>query len=95
MQRPIKFPFSALVIPKKQAAWWNERLKATIPSFVDRYGDRLSDGISKTVEDWDARQTSDRIELHIGKDLQFIRINGTIVGGLVGLTIYIASHVFF
>ena len=73
----------------------NERLKATIPSFVDRYRDRLGGGISKTVEDWDARQTSDRIELHIGRDLQFIRINGTIVGGLVGLTIYIVSHAFF
>ncbi len=73
----------------------NERLKATIPSFVDCYRDHLSGGISKTVEGWDARQTSDRIELHIGKDLQFIRINGTIVGGLVGLTIYSVSHVFF
>lgn len=73
----------------------DERLKATIPSFVDRYRDRLSGRISKTVEDWDARQTSDRIELHIGKDLQFLRINGTIVGGSVGLTIYVVSHVFF
>jgi uncharacterized membrane-anchored protein YjiN (DUF445 family) len=36
--------------------------------------------------------TSDRVELAIGKDLQFIRINGTIVGGLVGLAIYTFSH---
>lgn len=73
----------------------NERLRAAIPSFVEESGDTLSSIISKTVERWDAKQTSDRIELYIGKDLQFIRINGTIVGGLVGLTIYIASHVFF
>ena len=73
----------------------NERLKVAIPSFIERYRDHLSGGIRKTVENWDARQTSDRIELHIGKDLQFIRINGTIVGGLVGLTIYIISHTFF
>ena len=73
----------------------NERLKVAIPSFVDRYRDRLSSGVSKTVEDWDAKQTSDRIELHIGRDLQFIRINGTIVGGLVGLIIYILSQLSF
>ena len=74
----------------------NERLKVAIPSFVDRVlGTRLSSGVSKTVEDWDAKQTSDRIELHIGRDLQFIRINGTIVGGLVGLTIYILSQLSF
>ena len=73
----------------------NERLRAAIPSFVEESRDTLSSIISKTVKDWNGRQTSDRIELYIGRDLQFIRINGTIVGGLVGLTIYIASHVFF
>ena len=73
----------------------NERLRAAIPSFVEESREILSDKISETVKGWNARQTSDRIELHIGKDLQFIRINGTIVGGLVGLTIYIVSHVFF
>ena len=55
----------------------NERLRTAIPSFVEESGDTLSSIISKTVKDWDGRQTSDRIELHIGKDLQFIRINGT------------------
>lgn len=73
----------------------NERLKAAIPSFVSRYRDGLSGGISKTVAGWDAKQTSDRIELHIGKDLQFIRINGTLVGGLVGLLIYMLSQLAF
>ncbi len=72
----------------------NERLKAAIPTLVDRYRDGLSSGISRTVAGWDARQTSDRIELRIGRDLQFIRINGTLVGGLVGLVIYILSQVF-
>lgn len=73
----------------------NERLRAAIPSFVEESRDTLSSIISKTVESWDARQTSDRIELRIGKDLQFIRINGTIVGGLVGLIIYILSQLSF
>ena len=49
----------------------------------------LSAFISETIEQWDPAATSDRIELYIGRDLQFIRINGTLVGGLVGIAIYL------
>ncbi len=52
------------------------------------HGHEIARIISSTVERWDANDTSRRIELQIGRDLQFIRINGTIVGGLVGLLIY-------
>ena len=48
----------------------------------------MADLISSTVRRWDAQDTSQRIELQIGRDLQFIRINGTVVGGLAGLVIY-------
>jgi uncharacterized membrane-anchored protein YjiN (DUF445 family) len=44
------------------------------------------------VTSWDPEVTSDRVELAIGKDLQFIRINGTIVGGLAGLLIYVLAR---
>ena len=44
--------------------------------------------ISETIERWDGREASRRIELHVGRDLQFIRINGTVVGGLVGVLIH-------
>jgi uncharacterized membrane-anchored protein YjiN (DUF445 family) len=44
--------------------------------------------ISETVDRWDAADASRRIELHVGKDLQYIRINGTVVGGLVGVLIH-------
>lgn len=47
--------------------------------------------IKNTVDKWDGRELSDKLELEVGKDLQFIRINGTIVGGLVGLLIYIIT----
>ena len=57
--------------------------------FVEHYRDPLSEIISETVERWDPSATSQRIELHIGRDLQFIRVNGTLVGGLVGLGIYL------
>jgi uncharacterized membrane-anchored protein YjiN (DUF445 family) len=55
---------------------------------VERYGAELTAVITHTVERWDGREAARRIELHVGRDLQFIRINGTIVGGLVGLVIH-------
>ncbi len=55
---------------------------------VERYGSELASVISATVDRWDGKETADRIELHVGRDLQFIRINGTVVGGLVGLLIH-------
>lgn len=55
---------------------------------VDRYQGEVAQLIAQTVTSWDPEVTSDRVELAIGKDLQFIRINGTIVGGLAGLAIY-------
>jgi len=50
--------------------------------------------ISKTVSGWEGKELSNKLELEVGKDLQFIRINGTLVGGLVGLVIYIVTHLF-
>ena len=47
---------------------------------------------TSTVERWDTAETVDRIETQIGRDLQFIRINGTVVGGLAGLVIYSLSR---
>jgi len=55
---------------------------------VDQYSDDIADLVSGTVAKWDAVETSNRIELQVGRDLQFIRINGTVVGGLAGLLIY-------
>lgn len=59
---------------------------------ISRYGSELTTVISHTIERWDGRDASDRIELHVGRDLQFIRINGTVVGGLVGLLIHTVSQ---
>lgn len=50
--------------------------------------------ISSTVSGWEGKELSDKLELEVGKDLQFIRINGTLVGGLVGLAIYTVTHFF-
>ena len=58
---------------------------------VDRYGAELTAVITHTIERWDGREAARRIELHVGRDLQFIRINGTVVGGLVGVVIHAVS----
>jgi uncharacterized membrane-anchored protein YjiN (DUF445 family) len=55
---------------------------------VRSYRDEVVTVISETVQRWDAAEASRRIELHVGRDLQFIRINGTVVGGLAGLLIH-------
>ncbi|GHE77580.1 membrane protein [Streptomyces longispororuber] len=61
---------------------------------VTTYRDEITSLITDTVAGWDAEQTSKKIEAHIGRDLQFIRINGTVVGSLAGLVIYAVSRAF-
>ncbi len=56
---------------------------------VEEYRGEVADLIEHTVNNWDPQATSEKIELQVGRDLQFIRINGTLVGGLVGLLLYI------
>jgi uncharacterized membrane-anchored protein YjiN (DUF445 family) len=57
-------------------------------SVVEKYRHEIGDLIAQTVASWDPAATSQRFELAVGRDLQFVRINGTLVGGLVGLLIY-------
>ncbi|PNE43321.1 DUF445 domain-containing protein [Streptomyces noursei] len=60
---------------------------------VTTYRSEITALITETVASWDAEHTSRKIEAHIGRDLQFIRINGTVVGALAGLCIYTVSQV--
>lgn len=60
---------------------------------VGHYGSEIATVISATVDRWDGVETANRIELQVGRDLQFIRINGTVVGGLAGVVIHALSHV--
>jgi len=72
------------------------RLKATINQFARRavvgavasYGSGIVTLVSDTIRGWDARTITNRLEGAVGRDLQYIRINGTLVGGLVGLLIH-------
>lgn len=67
----------------------NRWLRELITYLVETYRQPLSEIVSDTIDDWDPTATAERIELYIGRDLQFIRINGTLVGGLVGVLIYV------
>jgi len=62
---------------------------------VGQYGVEITTIITDTIERWDAEEASQRIELHVGRDLQFIRINGTVVGALAGLVIYTVAQIMF
>ncbi|MFC7486149.1 DUF445 domain-containing protein [Knoellia sp. CPCC 206453] len=76
---------------------WRSRLEGhlgeAVSFFVNTYGSELAEVISVTVEKWDGREASERIELQVGRDLQFIRINGTIVGALAGIVIHALSSI--
>jgi uncharacterized membrane-anchored protein YjiN (DUF445 family) len=63
-------------------------------AIIERYQDEVGQLIASTVQRWDPVATSRRIELAIGRDLQFIRINGTLVGGLAGMLLYLLGGAF-
>lgn len=61
---------------------------------VDRYRHDIASIITDTVERWDPAETTEKIELMVGRDLQYIRLNGTIVGALAGLAIFAIAQAF-
>ena len=71
----------------------NQHLEDAARSVAPEFAAFLTRHISDTVKSWDARDMSQQIELNIGRDLQFIRINGTLVGGTIGLILYLLSQV--
>lgn len=62
---------------------------------VDRYRHDIAGVITETVERWDPEETTEKIELMVGRDLQYIRLNGTFVGALAGLAIFTIAHALF
>ncbi|OZE99613.1 DUF445 domain-containing protein [Rhodococcus sp. 14-2470-1b] len=81
----------------------DEELRAKVDGWLlggaryvaSNYADEITTIITDTVARWDADEASRKIELQVGRDLQFIRINGTVVGSIAGLVIYTLSHLLF
>lgn len=72
----------------------NQSAQTLARTAAQQFGGEAARLIASTVEKWDAEDTSRRLELQVGRDLQFIRINGTLVGGLVGLLIHAVTRAF-
>ncbi|TCV96606.1 uncharacterized membrane-anchored protein YjiN (DUF445 family) [Biostraticola tofi] len=70
----------------------NQHMEAAAAKMAPDFSAFLTQHISDTVKSWDERDMSRQIELNIGKDLQFIRINGTLVGGCIGVVLYLLSQ---
>jgi uncharacterized membrane-anchored protein YjiN (DUF445 family) len=69
----------------------NRRIRIAAQRLLLVYRFDIGAYIERVVRDWDSTTLVDKLELRVGKDLQYIRINGTLVGGLVGLLIFLAS----
>ncbi len=70
----------------------NERVGDALAYLVDTYASELAPVISQVIARWDGNEAANQIELYVGRDLQFIRINGTVVGALAGLVIHTLSQ---
>ena len=70
----------------------NVRLELWAATFAPDVAQSVAEHIRTTVERWDAQEMAQLVEAHIGRDLQYIRINGTLVGALIGLVLFTISH---
>ncbi len=70
----------------------NVRLELWAAQWAPDVAQSVAEHIRATVQRWDAQEMAHLVELHIGRDLQYIRINGTVVGGLIGLVLFALSH---
>ena len=91
LERPQSTLFSAQAVSVPDAIEQGLRQQRALSLEVRiarRHGDDVAAFISHTIRDWDARTLADTLEAHVGRDLQFIRINGTVIGGLIGLALH-------
>jgi uncharacterized membrane-anchored protein YjiN (DUF445 family) len=68
--------------------WINDQVVVAAPRWIERYRGDIGSYITARVDEWNTAEMTNELERNIGRDLQFVRINGTLVGGLVGLVIH-------
>lgn len=99
-ESPLRTSIESIVVDLGRRLSMDERLAATVDSWIgtvaanliDRYRTDIASIIGDTIHRWDPGETSEKLELQVGKDLQFIRINGTVVGSLAGLALFTVAH---
>jgi len=72
----------------------NAALERLIVDYITPWREQISDFISDVVAGWDAKTVSDLVELEVGRELQFVRINGTVIGALIGMALFLLSSLF-
>ncbi|NIF22573.1 DUF445 domain-containing protein [Candidatus Pantoea multigeneris] len=92
MQQAAQWLGETLLADQALRSAMNQHLEEAARSAAPDFSAFLTRHISDTVKSWDARDMSRQIELNIGRDLQFIRVNGTLVGGSIGLILYLLSQ---
>lgn len=82
---------NTLAADKAMQGWINGQVLTRVPALLDRLRPKIGALISDKVKEWKDEEVVNKLELNIGKDLQYIRINGTVVGGMVGLVIHLVT----
>jgi uncharacterized membrane-anchored protein YjiN (DUF445 family) len=88
----VRFLGEKLASDAAMRAWLDEQIVAAAPRWIERYREDIRRSIVARVHEWNTEEMTRELERNIGRDLQFIRINGTLVGGLVGLLIHAATE---
>ena len=71
----------------------NVRLRSLLVQLAERHGEDVAKLVSETIRRWDSNTIVDKLEMNVGRDLQYIRLNGTVIGGLVGLVLHFGAEV--
>jgi uncharacterized membrane-anchored protein YjiN (DUF445 family) len=71
----------------------NARLRSLLVELADRHGEDVANLVSETIRKWDSATIVDKLESNVGRDLQYIRLNGTVIGGLVGLILHAGAEI--
>ena len=70
----------------------NVRIRSLLVELADRHGEDVAKLVSETIRGWDTQTIVEKLEANVGQDLQYIRLNGTIIGGLVGLILHAGAQ---
>ena len=71
----------------------NVRLRALLVQLAERHGEDVAKLVSETIRRWDSKTIVDKLEMNVGRDLQYIRLNGTVIGGVVGLVLHLGAEI--